>query len=94
MDQETIQKIAAEVVRLLPSYAWVLLLVQAGIMAAAAAAGAFFGEYLKTRGKSRRDVVMLSPVGVAQRNTGAIFIMSGRLDLMVGMPRTPRSSSS
>jgi hypothetical protein len=52
MDEVTIQKIAAEVVRHLPNYAWVLLLVQGGIMAAAAAAGAFFGEYLKTRGKN------------------------------------------
>src|SRR5262249_17746595 len=41
-----------EVARHLPSYAWVLLLVQVVILAAAAAVGAFFGEYLKTRGKN------------------------------------------
>jgi len=52
MDEATIQKIAAEVARHLPSYAWVLLLVQVVILAAAAAVGAFFGEYLKTRGKN------------------------------------------
>ena len=52
MDEATIQKIAAEVARYLPSYAWVLLLVQVVILAAAAAVGAFFGEYLKTRGKN------------------------------------------
>jgi hypothetical protein len=52
MDDEIVRKIAAEVVRLLPNYAWVLLLVQALIMAVAAGAGAYFGEYLKTRGKN------------------------------------------
>jgi hypothetical protein len=52
MDEVTIQKIAAEIARHLPSYAWLLLLVQVVIMAAAAAVGAFCGEYLKTRGKN------------------------------------------
>src|SRR5262245_32814719 len=52
MDEVTIQKIAAEVARHLPSYAWMLLLVQVVILAAAAAVGAFFGEYLMTRGKN------------------------------------------
>jgi hypothetical protein len=52
MDEATIQKIATEVARHLPSYAWVLLLVQVVILAAAAAVGAFFGEYFKTRGKN------------------------------------------
>jgi len=52
MDEATIQKIAAEVARHLPSHAWVLLLVQIVLLAAAAAVGAFFGEYLKTRGKN------------------------------------------
>jgi hypothetical protein len=52
MDEVTIQKIAVEVARHLPSYAWVLLLIQVVILAAAAAVGAFFGEYLKTRGKN------------------------------------------
>jgi hypothetical protein len=51
MDEVTIQKIAAEVARHLPSDAWLLLLVQVVILAAAAAVGALFGEYLKTRGK-------------------------------------------
>jgi hypothetical protein len=52
MDDETVRKIAAEVVRLLPNYTWVLLLVQAAILAVAAGAGAFLGEYLKSRGKN------------------------------------------
>jgi hypothetical protein len=52
MDQATIQQIAAEVVRHLPSYTWTLLLVQVLLILIAAAAGAFFGEYLKTRGKN------------------------------------------
>ena len=43
---------ATEVVRLLPEYAWALLLVQAIIAAVAAGAGAFLSEYLKTRGKN------------------------------------------
>jgi len=51
MDEVTIQKIATEIAHHLPSYAWVLLLVQVVILAAAAAVGASFGEYLKTRGK-------------------------------------------
>src|SRR5262252_4432820 len=52
MDEVTIQKIAAEVVRHLPNYAWVLLLVQGLITLVAAGAGAFFGEYFRTRGKN------------------------------------------
>ena len=52
MDEVTIQKIAAEVVRHLPSYAWTLLLVQVLLTLLAAAGGAFFGEYFKTRGKN------------------------------------------
>jgi hypothetical protein len=51
MDQETIAKIAAEIARHLPSYPWALLALQTVLMLAAAAGGAFFGEYLKTRGK-------------------------------------------
>jgi len=47
MDEVTIQKIAAEVVRHLPSYPWLVLLTLV-----AAGAGAFFGEYFKTRGKN------------------------------------------
>jgi hypothetical protein len=49
MDKETIQQIAAEVVRHLPSYAWLFLLVQVVLTLAAAGAGAFLGEYFKTR---------------------------------------------
>jgi hypothetical protein len=52
MDNETIQKIAAEVVRHLPSYAWVLLLTQVALTLVAAGVGAFLGEYLRTRGKN------------------------------------------
>jgi hypothetical protein len=52
MDKATIQEIAAEVVRHLPNYAWALLLVQVLLTLLAAAAGASFGEYLKTRGKN------------------------------------------
>jgi hypothetical protein len=52
MDQDTIQKIAIEIARHLPSYAWMPLLVGAVLMAIAGAVGAFLGEYLKTRGKN------------------------------------------
>jgi hypothetical protein len=47
MDEVTIQKIAAEVVRHLPSYPWLVLLTLV-----AAGAGAFFGGYCKTTGKN------------------------------------------
>jgi hypothetical protein len=52
VDQETIQKIAQEVVRHLPNYAWVLLAAQLVLTVMAAAFGAFFGEYLRERGKN------------------------------------------
>jgi hypothetical protein len=52
MDEATIQKIAAEIARHLPSYAWMQLLVAMLLMAIAGAVGAFFGEYLKTRAKN------------------------------------------
>jgi hypothetical protein len=53
MDQETIQKIAAEIVRHLPSYpTWTLLVAQTVLMLIAAAAGTFTVEYLKTRGRN------------------------------------------
>jgi|SRR5262249_8710422 len=52
MDPATIQQIAAEVARHLPSYAWMQLLVAMLLMAIAGAVGAFFGEYFRTRGKN------------------------------------------
>jgi hypothetical protein len=52
MDPATIQQIAAEIARHLPSYAWMQLLVAMLLMAIAGAVGAFFGEYLKTRAKN------------------------------------------
>jgi hypothetical protein len=41
MDDVTIQKIAAEIARYVPSYAWVLLAIQVALTLVAAAAGAF-----------------------------------------------------
>src|ERR1700730_4499252 len=52
MDQDTIQKIAQEVVQHLPNYSWQLLAVQVVLTLLAAGGGAFLGEYLKTRGKN------------------------------------------
>jgi hypothetical protein len=52
MDQDTIQKIAQEVVKHLPSYSWQLLVVQAVLTLLAFGGGALFGEYLKTKGKN------------------------------------------
>lgn len=52
MNQEIIQKIAAEIARQLPSHAWVLLLLQTILLLTAAALGAFLSEYLKTRGRN------------------------------------------
>jgi len=52
LDEVAIQKIAAEVVRHLPSYPWVLLAVQLVLTLAAAGIGSFLGEYLRTRGKN------------------------------------------
>jgi len=51
MDQETIQKIATEIVKHLPDYPWALLAVQTLLMLVAAALGPFLVEYFKTRGK-------------------------------------------
>jgi len=51
MDQETIQKIAAEIARQL-SNAWVLLLIQTVLLLIAAGVGAFLSKYLKTRGRN------------------------------------------
>jgi hypothetical protein len=52
MDPDTIQKVAAELAKHLSSYWWALLGVQFAVMTVAAASGAFFGEYLRTRGKN------------------------------------------
>jgi hypothetical protein len=52
MDPATIQQIAAEVARHLPSYPWTLLAVQVVLTLAALGIGVFLGEYLKTRGKN------------------------------------------
>jgi hypothetical protein len=52
MDQETIKNLAAEIAQHLPRYPWELLAIQVVLTLLAAAAGAFFGEYLKTRGKN------------------------------------------
>jgi hypothetical protein len=52
MDQDTIQKIAAEVAKHLPTISWSALAIQALLIALAAAAGAYFGEYLIERGKN------------------------------------------
>jgi hypothetical protein len=52
MDQTTIQQIAEEVARHLPSTSWMLLSVQVVLTLLAAGAGAFFGEYTRTRGKN------------------------------------------
>jgi hypothetical protein len=57
MDPDTIQKIATELAKHLPSdwwarYGWAVLLAQVCLTVAAAAAGAFYGGYLKTRGQN------------------------------------------
>ena len=51
MDQDTIQQIAHEVVKHLPSYSWQLLAVQVVLTLLAFGGGTLFGEYLKTKGK-------------------------------------------
>jgi hypothetical protein len=52
MDPETVRKLAAEIAQHLAIYPWWLLLLgQVVITLIAAGVGAFFGEYLKTRGK-------------------------------------------
>jgi hypothetical protein len=51
VDQQTIQAIAGEVARHLPNV-WVLLLIQALLTLLAAGGGAYFGEYLRTRGRN------------------------------------------
>lgn len=49
MDQDTIQKIAQEIVRQLPNYSWQFVVVQAVAMLAALAGGIFIGMHLRTR---------------------------------------------
>jgi hypothetical protein len=51
MDAETIRRIAAEIAHNM-SYPWSFLAVQAVLMVLAAAAGTYFGSYLKERGKN------------------------------------------
>jgi hypothetical protein len=50
-DPVTIQKIATEIVGRLPGYPWGFLAVQIVLTLLAAGIGAFFGEYLRARGK-------------------------------------------
>src|SRR5579864_5157172 len=63
MDQDTIQKIAQEVAKQLPSYSWQLLAVQVMFMIFAFGGGFFFGVYLETRGKNSaiKDDVDVQP---------------------------------
>jgi hypothetical protein len=51
MDAETIQKIAAEVTKHLPTISWLQLGIQVVLTIAAAGIGAFCAEYLKVRGQ-------------------------------------------
>ncbi len=51
MEPEIIKKIAEQIVQYLPTYSWTFLAVQVLLISAAAAIGAFFGEYFKTRGQ-------------------------------------------
>jgi hypothetical protein len=51
MDHETIQAIATEVAKQLPSYSWTTLAMQIVLTGAAAAAAAYWGAYLKKTGE-------------------------------------------
>jgi len=51
MDRETIQAIATEVAKQLPSYTWTALVIQVVLTCVAAAAAAYLGAYLKKRGE-------------------------------------------
>jgi hypothetical protein len=51
MDQEIIKQIALAIAERLPN-PWVVLLVQTALVIIAAGVGAYFSEYLKTRGKN------------------------------------------
>lgn len=53
MDSDSIQKIAAEIVKsLTDSHPWSALIVQFTLTLIAVAIGVFLGEYLKTRGRN------------------------------------------
>jgi hypothetical protein len=52
VEPETIKKIAEQLGQYLPLYSWTFLAVQVLIMIVAAGIGAFFAEYLKTRGQN------------------------------------------
>jgi hypothetical protein len=51
MDRETIQAIATEVAKQLPSYSWTTLVIQVVLTCVAAAAAAYLGAYFKKRGE-------------------------------------------
>ena len=51
MDHETIQAIATEVAKQLPSYSWTTLAIQVVLTGAAAAVAAYWGAYLKKTGE-------------------------------------------
>jgi hypothetical protein len=53
MDHQTIQAIATEVARQLPSYPWIVLIIQVGLTILAAAVAAFWGANFKEAGKQR-----------------------------------------
>src|SRR6185312_5510532 len=52
MDEATIKQIASAIASQLPASSIGLIVIQLGFIAAAAAIGAFFGEYFKTKGKN------------------------------------------
>ena len=47
MDPQTIQAIATEVAKHLPTYSWTTLATQVAVMLVAAGVGAYAGEYLR-----------------------------------------------
>src|SRR5262249_20615900 len=68
MDEVTIEKIAAEVVWHWRWCAWGLLLVEVVVLGGGGAVGAFFGEYLKTRGKNLATTATMMPDGVLKKS--------------------------
>ena len=52
MDADTIQKIAEETAKHIPQLPWSLLVIQVVLIVTSASIGAYFGEYLKTKGKN------------------------------------------